>query len=155
MLKDKLLRAIIRSNNNNNNNNNNSNNNNDINNRDGNNLIKPKKVIYQPTRNNLSKLKREKIQKSFYKPAKKDLLKSKIEEIKEIICDPIINRDEKKEEIRETLYDPRNNFFQPEKDHYKPVKNGNVFSSNFFEYKNNGQKDKTLSIKDDLDEIKS
>ena len=61
----------------------------------------------------------------------------------------------KKKEIRETLYDPRNNFFQPEKDHYKPVKNGNVFSSNFFEYKNNGQKDKTLSIKDDLDEIKS
>ena len=105
MPKDKLIRAIIRSNNNNNNSNNNndSNNNNSINNRDRNNPIKPKKVLYQPTRNNLSKLIREKIKKSFYKPAKKDLFKSKIEEIKEIICDPIINRDEKKRNQRNSL----------------------------------------------------
>ena len=31
---------------------------------------------------------------------------------------------------------------------------GNAFSSNYIEYKNNGDKDKTLSIKDYLDEIK-
>ena len=31
---------------------------------------------------------------------------------------------------------------------------GNAFSSNYFEYKSNGNKDKKLSIKDYLDEIK-
>ena len=32
---------------------------------------------------------------------------------------------------------------------------GNAFSSNYIEYKSNGDKDKTLSIKDYLDEIKA
>ena len=32
---------------------------------------------------------------------------------------------------------------------------GNAFSSNYIEYKSNGDKDKTLSIKDYLDEIKT
>ena len=31
---------------------------------------------------------------------------------------------------------------------------GNAFSSNYIEYKSNGDKDKTLSVKDDLDKIK-
>ena len=47
-----------------------------------------------------------------------------MEEIKEILHDPIINRDkkiEKIEEIKKILYDPRNNLYKPEKYHYKPV----------------------------------
>ena len=86
--------------------------------------------------------------------AKKNLFKSKIREVKQILCDPIINRDKKIEEIKVTLYDTRNNLFKPEKDNYKQVRNGNGFSSNYIEYKSNGEKDKTLSIKDNLDEIK-
>ena len=37
---------------------------------------------------------------------------------------------------------------------YKPLRIGNAFTSNYIEYKSNGDKDKTLSIKDYLDEIK-
>ena len=36
---------------------------------------------------------------------------------------------------------------------YKPVKIGNAFSCNYIEYKCNGGKDKTLSIKDYFDKI--
>ena len=69
------------------------------------------------------------------KPSKKKILKSKLKEIKEILYDPMINRDEKIEEIKKILYDPKNNLFQPEEDHYKPVRIGNTFSSNYIEYK--------------------
>ena len=86
--------------------------------------------------------------------AKENLFKSKIREVKQILCDPIINRDKKIEEIKVTLYDTKNNLFKPEKDNYKQVRDGNGFSSNYIEYKSNGEKDKTLSIKDNLDEIK-
>ena len=44
--------------------------------------------------------------------------------------------------------------FLTRKYRYKPVKFGNAFSSNYVEYKRNGDKNKTLSIKDYLDEIK-
>ena len=39
-------------------------------------------------------------------------------------------------------------------DSYKAVRIGNAFSSNYIEYKSNGNKDIALSIKDYLDEIK-
>ena len=58
------------------------------------------------------------------------------------------------EEIKKILYDPENNIFKPKEDNYKPVRIGNAFNSNYIEYKSNGDKDKTLSIKDYLDEIK-
>ena len=87
------------------------------------------------------------------KPSKKRILKSIINEMKEILQDPIINRDEKIEKIKKT-FDLKNNVFKSEEDNYKPVKIGNVFRSNYIEYKSNGDKDKTLSIKDYLDEIK-
>ena len=45
--------------------------------------------------------------------------------------------------------------FKPKKDSYKRIRIGNAFSSNYIEYKSNGDKDKTLSIKDYIDEIKS
>ena len=87
------------------------------------------------------------------KPSKKKILKSIIKEIKEIFHDPIINRNEKIEEIKKN-FNPKNNPFKPEEDNYKPVIIGNAFNSNYIEYKCNGDKDKTLSIKDYLDEIK-
>ena len=33
-------------------------------------------------------------------------------------------------------------------DYYKPIRIGNAFSSNYIEYESNGDKDKTLSIKE-------
>ena len=88
------------------------------------------------------------------KPSKKMTLKSKMKEIKEILYDPILDRDKKIEEIKKIFYDSKNNFFKPKEDNYKPVRIGNAFSSNYIEYKSNGDKDKTLSIKYFLDEIK-
>ena len=38
-----------------------------------------------------------------------------MKEIKEILHDPITNRDQKIEEIKTILYDPRNNLFKPER----------------------------------------
>ena len=78
---------------------------------------------------------------------KKNIFKSKRKEIKEILHDPIINRDEKIEEIKKNLGDPRNNLFKQEEDRYKPVRIGNAFSSNYIEYKSNGDKGKILSLK--------
>ena len=43
---------------------------------------------------------------------------------------------------------------KPEEDYYKPIRIGNASSSNYIEYKSNGDKDKTLSIKKYLDKIK-
>ena len=39
------------------------------------------------------------------------------------------------------------------KDYYKPIRTGNAFSSNYIEYESNEDKDKTLSIKDYLENI--
>ena len=88
------------------------------------------------------------------KPSKKKILKSKMTEIKEIHYDPILDRDEKMEEIKKNAYDSKNSFFKSKKDNYKPVRIGNAFSRNYIEYKSNGDKDKILSNKDYLDEIK-
>ena len=88
------------------------------------------------------------------KPSKKKIFKSKMKEIKEILHDPILDRDEKKEEIKKILYDSKNIFFKPKGDNCKPVRIGYVFGSNYIEYKSNGDKDETLSIKDYFDEIK-
>ena len=105
-------------------------------------------------RKNIFKSKRKEIKKSLMKPSKKKILKSKMKEIKEILYDPILDRDEKMEEIRKFFHDPKNNLFKPKEDNNKPVRIGNAFSSDYIEYKSNGDKDKSLSIKDYLDEIK-
>ena len=66
-----------------------------------------------------------------------------------------MNREEKTEEIKNIFYDPKNNIFKQEEDNYKLVRIGYAFSSNYIEYKSNGDKYKTFkSIKDYLDEIK-
>ena len=49
------------------------------------------------------------------KRSKKKTLKSKMKEIKEIFYDPILDRDEKIEEIKKILYDSKNIFFKPKK----------------------------------------
>ena len=43
---------------------------------------------------------------------------------------------------------------QINKIYYKPIRIGNAFSSNYIEYKSNGDKDKTLFINDYLDIIR-
>ena len=48
----------------------------------------------------------------------------------------------------------KNNLFQPGEDHFKPVRAGNAFSSNYIEHESNGDRDEILSIKDYFDEIK-
>ena len=102
-------------------------------------------------RKNIFKSKRKEIQANLMKSSKKKTLKSKTKEIKELLYDQILDTDEKIEEI---LYYSKNNFLEPKEDNYNPVRIGNAFSSNYIEYKSNGDKGKTLSIKYYLDEIK-
>ena len=44
--------------------------------------------------------------------------------------------------------------YESEEDYYEPVKISSAFNNNYIEYKSNGRKDKTLSIKEYLDIIK-
>ena len=63
--------------------------------------------ISESTKNNknIFKLKRKKIKKSLVKPSKKKIFQSRTKEIKEILYDPILDRDEKIEETNKILYD--------------------------------------------------
>ena len=45
--------------------------------------------------------------------------------------------------------------FDPEKDHYKLIKTDSAFNNNYVEHESIGDKDKTLTIKEYFDEIKS
>ena len=47
----------------------------------------------------------------------------------------------------------KNLFEQEEEDFYKPVRVGNIYSYNYIEYGNNGDKNKSLSIKEYLMKI--
>ena len=69
-------------------------------------------------KNNIFKSKRKEIKKSLIKPLNKKIFKSIIKEIKEILHDPIIDRDEKIGEIKKILFNPKNNLFTPRKDNY-------------------------------------
>ena len=62
-----------------------------------NNIFKPKREATK--KKNTFKSKREEIKKSFIKPSKKKIFKLKIKEMKEILYDPILDRDKKIEEI--------------------------------------------------------
>ena len=48
----------------------------------------------------------------------------------------------------------RNLFEHEEEDYYKPVKNGNLWCNNFIEYESNGDRNKTLSVKEYLNIIR-
>ena len=91
--------------------------------------------------------------KSLYKPARKNLFKLKIEEVTKILHDLKINGNKKIGEIWKFLWS-KNNLFKPEEDHYKPTRIGNAFSSKYIEDKSNGDKEKSLSIKKNLDMIR-
>ena len=67
-----------------------------------------------------------------------------MKEVKEILYDPILDRDEKIEGIKKNFYNPKKNLFKSKKDCYRPMRIGNVFSSNCIEYRSNGDKGKTL-----------
>ena len=47
----------------------------------------------------------------------------------------------------------RRTLFEPEEHYYGPVRISNAFDDDFIQYENNGDKDKTLSIKEYLDKI--
>ena len=113
-----------------------------------------KQRLMKPLKKKIFKSKRKEIKESLKKPSKKKILKSIIKEIKEILHDPIINSNEKIKQIKKILYDSRNNLSKQEEDNYKPERIGNAFSNNYIEYKSNGNKEKTVSIKDYLDTIK-
>ena len=131
--------------------------NNDNNNRDRKNLFKskkkkkPKKVLISQQK---VKSKREEIKKSLKKPTKNNLFKSKIKKFRKIFYDSKINGNRNIEEIKKILYDPKNNVFKPEEGHYKPIRIGNAFSSDYIEYKSNEDKDKLLPIKEYLNMIR-
>ena len=50
--------------------------------------------------------------------------------------------------------DIRTLFELDEDDYYKPIKTGNAFNSNYTEYESNGDKDKSLSVKEYLNKIR-
>ena len=52
------------------------------------------------------------------------------------------------------IRDKRTLFDSDEEDYYEPVRTDNAFSSNYIEYKSNGDKHKTLSIEEYLDKIR-
>ena len=65
-----------------------------------------------------------------------------LKEIKEIANDPIMDKDEKIDEINKSIYGLKDNF--------KPYKFTSYFNSNYVEYRSDG----FLSIKEYLDEIR-
>ena len=73
----------------------------------------------------------------------------------EILYDPKIDGNRKIEKMKKFLYALKNNIFKPEEGYYKPIRIGNAFSSNYIEYKSNGEKDKSLSIKKYLNMIRT
>ena len=58
------------------------------------------------------------------------------------------------EAIKGRIFRDVKNLFEQEEDYYKPVRVGNFHSNNYIEYENNGDRNKTPSIKEYLDEIK-
>ena len=66
--------------------------------------------------------------------------------IKEIVNDPILDKDEKIGKIKKSIYGLKDNF--------KPYKFTSSFNNNYVEYRRDGNEDKNLSIKEYLDEIR-
>ena len=63
-----------------------------------------------------------------------------MKQIKKILYEPILDRDEKIEEIKKFFYNPKKFFLKPKKHSFQPIRIGNAFSSNYIEYKSNGDK---------------
>ena len=73
-----------------------------------------------------------------------------LKEVKEIVNDPILDRDEKTNEIKKIIYGSKDDL----ENNYKPERFTSAFNSNYIEYRSNGDKDKILSIEEYLHEIK-
>ena len=69
-----------------------------------------------------------------------------LKEIKEIVKDPLLDQDEKIDEIKKSIYGLI--------DHFKPYKFTSSFNSNYVGYRTDGDEDKNVSIKEYLDEIR-
>ena len=67
-------------------------------------------------------------------------------EFKEIVDDPILDKGEKIDEIKKSIYGL--------KDSFKPYKFTSSLNSNYVEYRSDGDEDKNISIKEYLDEIR-
>ena len=67
-------------------------------------------------------------------------------EIKEVVNDPILDKDEKIDKIKKSSFGLRDNF--------KPYKFTSSFNSNYVEYKSDGDEDEKLSIKEYLAAIR-
>ena len=65
-----------------------------------------------------------------------------------------MNIKRKIEEVQKIIHNPKSNLFKPEEGHYKPIRIGNAFSSNFIEYKSNGDEDKSLLVKEYINMIR-
>ena len=61
---------------------------------------------------------------------------------------------EKEKDIKDGVLRDKRTLYKLKKDYYEPIRNGNAFKINYIEYESNGDKDKTLSIKEYLDEIR-
>ena len=63
-----------------------------------------------------------------------------LKEIKEIVNDLILDKDEKTDEIKKSIYGL--------KDSFKPYKFTSSFDSNYVKYRSDGNEEKNLSIKE-------
>ena len=68
-----------------------------------------------------------------------------LKKMKEIVNDPILDRDEKTNEIKKVIYGSKDNF--------KPCNFTSAFNSNYVEYRSSGDEDKNLSVEEYLDEL--
>ena len=88
------------------------------------------------------------------KSMSKDKLLSMLDESKQVKKTETI-KDIRKENLDsdKILRDIRT-FCESEEDYYEPVRTSNAFNNNYIEYESNGDKDKTLSVKEYLDMVK-
>ena len=69
-------------------------------------------------------------------------------EIKKNVSSLLLSKKEKIEQIKKLIS-------IPQKDVYNPIKISGAFNDNYIEYKSNSEKDKSISIKKYLDNIRS
>ena len=66
----------------------------------------------------------------------------------------LFRKKKKDNDIKYRIIRDLRTLFETEEDHYEPVAISNAFDDNFFEYESNGDKGKTLSIEEYLNEIR-
>ena len=89
-----------------------------------------------------------------YKSMSKDKLLSMLEESKQVKKTKTIKDIRKENFDSDKILRDIRTFCESEEDYYEPVRTSNAFNNNYIEYESNGDKDKTLSVKEYLDMIK-